>query len=265
MTTNDVLKGRSIRPPRHAFATLLISELRLAWRVPIGFGMGLGFPILLLVVFGLIPGSAAPIAGLHGISFFATEVPVLIGISLLVLGSISLPRTIVTYRELGILRRFSTTPLPRSWILAAQLIINGILGIVTLVLIVGIGTSTFHLPAPQNLLLFVLASLATMTALLSIGMIIAAVAPSQAVASGISGVMFFVMLFFAGLWLPIQVMPPLLRTISLWTPLGASTAAMDVGLFGPTAAIPASPQYLLTLIGYTIIFSFLAIRYFRWK
>ncbi len=41
-----------------------------------------------------------------------------------ILGLISLPAALVSYRDQGILRRLSTTPVPPSWVLAGQLVIN---------------------------------------------------------------------------------------------------------------------------------------------
>jgi ABC-2 type transport system permease protein len=53
---------------------------------------------------------------------------VLIALVVAALGLSSLPTPLVSYREQGVLRRLSTTPLPPSWVLAAQLIINACLG-----------------------------------------------------------------------------------------------------------------------------------------
>ena len=51
------MNNTRIKTPRAAFGKLLLNESRLAWRIPIGIGTGLGLPLLLLVVFGIIPGT----------------------------------------------------------------------------------------------------------------------------------------------------------------------------------------------------------------
>jgi len=68
-------------------------------------------------------------------------------------------------------------------------------------------------------------------------------------------------LFFAGLWVPREVMAPALRDIGDWTPLGAAVQALQNSMGG---AFP-SAQSLLVMAGYTVIFGFLAVRYFRWE
>jgi len=45
-------------------------------------------------------------------------------------------------------------------------------------------------------------------------------------------------MFFAGLWVPQQVMPPVLRDISDYTPLGASVQAIQDSLQAPSRPQP---------------------------
>lgn len=68
-------------------------------------------------------------------------------------------------------------------------------------------------------------------------------------------------MFFAGLWLPRALMPPVLQTISNYTPLGAAVQAIqDSVLQGFPPAMP-----LLVLAAYPLVFGYLARRFFRWE
>ena len=80
-------------------------------------------------------------------------------------------------------------------------------------------------------------------------------------ANGIEGILFFALLFFGGLWLPRPLMPATLLNISNWTPLGASVDAMQRAMNG---AFP-SLQSLFVLVVYTVVFGYLAVRYFKWE
>ena len=120
--------------PRAAFGKLLRNEGRLAWRIPIGLGMGLGLPLLLLVVFGSIPATRQANSDLGGVSYFALTFPILIALTVLMLSINVLPRSLIKYRELGILRRLSVTPVPPSWLLAAQVAINLAIAVAALAL-----------------------------------------------------------------------------------------------------------------------------------
>jgi ABC-2 type transport system permease protein len=97
--------------------------------------------------------------------------------------------------------------------------------------------------------------------LFPIGLVIAAIARTANGASVIGRLAFFPMMFFAGLWLPRELMPGVLRDISNYTPLGAAVEAMRNSMLG--GAIPAAP--LLVLAAYAVVFGFLARRFFRWE
>ena len=68
--------GRAPVPPA-AFAKLVVSEARLAWRSPRGLVFGIGLPIGLLVVFGELPHYEQHPASSGGLSRFDAEIPVL--------------------------------------------------------------------------------------------------------------------------------------------------------------------------------------------
>jgi len=246
---------------RKAFGKVLINEFRLAKRVPYALGLGLGLPILLLVIFGSIPSLHQSQKDFGGISYFALAVPILLGLSVAAISFLSLPNSLVTYREQGILRRLSTTPVPPSWLLAAQLIVNLGIAVLGLLLIIVVGMAAFGLAAPKNIPGFLLAILLTITSIFAVGLWIAAVAKNNNASRTEGGLLFYMMIFFGGMWVPREIMPPVLLNISNWTPLGASVASVQNSMQG----VFPSGQALLCLAIYTLIFSFLAIRYFRWE
>jgi ABC-2 type transport system permease protein len=86
-----------------------------------------GFPILLLAIFGSLPATTKPDAALGGLSFFEVYLPVMIALCLGLLVLIGLPAPITSYRELGVIRRMATTPVPPSWLLGAQVVVNLVL------------------------------------------------------------------------------------------------------------------------------------------
>jgi ABC-2 type transport system permease protein len=251
----------SIKTPRAAFGKLLLNESRLTWRIPIGIGMGLGLPLLLLVIFAIIPGTRQPSSDLGGSSYFALTFPIFLALTILVQSINVLPRSLIKYRETGILRRLSVTPVPPSWLLAAQIAINLAIAAAGLIILTAAGATAFGLELPKNFPGFLLAYLLTVTSLFAVGLCIAAFVRSDAVANGLGGILFFALLFFGGLWIPRPLMPPVLINISNWTPLGASVDAMQRAMQG----LFPSLQSLLVLAAYTIVFCYPAIRYFKWE
>jgi ABC-2 type transport system permease protein len=247
--------------PRAAFGKLLLNESRLALRVPIGLGMGLGMPILLLVILGLIPGSREPSSDLGGVSYFVLLYPILVAVTILAQSINVLPRNLLKYRETGILRRLSVTPVPPSWLLAAQIVINLAIAVIGVILLTVVGIAVFGLEPPQNLPGFLLTVFLTITSLFVIGLFISAVVRSDTLAQGIGGILFFALLFFGGLWIPRPLMPAVLRDISNWIPIGASVAVMQDAMQGTALSL----QPLLVLIGYTMILGYLSVRLFQWE
>jgi ABC-type branched-subunit amino acid transport system ATPase component len=77
----------------------------------------------------------------------------------------------------------------------------------------------------------------------------------------IGALLFYAMMFFAGLWLPIPNMPATLQHISHATPLGAAVPALTVAAGG---SWPAALQ-LLTMAGWAVVFGLAAARFFRWE
>jgi len=248
-------------PPRAAFGKLLACEARLAWREPIGLVYGLAIPVVLLVVFGAIPSAHKHEAQLGGLTVFAVYVPILIAFCIGMLALFSLPRALVTYRELGILGRLSTTPLPPSWVLAAQVAINFVLALWALIILVVVGVAAFGAAAPKSPTGFVLAFLLSVAALFAMGLWVAAVARSASAANVMAGALFFPLIFFAGLWYPQQYMPAALRDVGQLTPLGASVEALQNATQGHFP--PAGP--LLVMAACAVAFALLAWRSFRWE
>ena len=99
---------------RSAFGQIVLNEIRLTYRRPIGLIGGVAIPLLLLVIFGSLPAFKQAPAAFGGLTVFDAYVPILAAFGLAMLGMLGLPLPLVSYRELGVLRRLSTTPVPPS-------------------------------------------------------------------------------------------------------------------------------------------------------
>ena len=118
----------------------------------------MGFPTLLLAVFGSLPATTKPDAALGGLSFFEVYLPAMTALCLGLLALIGLPVPTTSYRELGVLRRMATTPVPPSWLLGAQVVVNVVLLLVAVLVVVlgGAGLGAHLLLQPLGFVLSVL-------------------------------------------------------------------------------------------------------------
>lgn len=248
-------------PPRGAFGQLLLNEARLARRPPLAIIAGLGVPILLLVIFGEVHAFHVPLAAAGGLTLFDSYEPVLVIFGLAMLIMWGIPAPLVTYRELGILRRLATTPVPASWLLAAQAVVQLSIAVTGMAVVLIASVAAFGAHAPRSVPGVVVSCLLTIAGLFPLGLLIAALARTSGGANVIGRLLFVPLLFLAGLWLPRALMPQILQDISNYSPLGAATEAVQDALL--TGFPPAAP--LLVLAGYAVLVSLLARRLFRWE
>jgi ABC-2 type transport system permease protein len=258
--TSLTMLGRPAAP-RAAFSQMVRNEARLAWRQPAGIIVSIGISLGLLVIFGEVSVFRQTSANLGGLSAFDVYIPVLIAFAIGVIALTYLPGPLVSYREQGILRRLSTTPAPASWVLGAQLVVQTCLMVISILLLLIVSMVFFGASAPKNPGGLILAVILAIAALFTIGLAIASVAWTASAARGLMAAAFYPLMFFAGLWYPVQLLPGAFQAISHLTPLGAAVQAMQSAM--NVGFPPAAP--LLVLAAYALVFGYLAKRFFRWE
>jgi ABC-2 type transport system permease protein len=248
---------------KHGSATwrLIKAESTLCVRDKVAPIWGVGCPLVVLIILGSVPALREPVPATGGLTYFDLYVPVLILFNLAILAMTALPTTLAGYRENGVLRRMRTTPIGPARVLTAQLVANFAIALVATILFLAVAGLGFGVDLPQHPFGFTVAWLLATAALLAIGLLITALAPGRGPATAIGTVLFFPMMFFAGLWVPIAQMPETLQTISHYTPLGAGMQAFQEAYLGH---FPSAPP-LLTLAAYAVGCAGVAVRWFRWE
>ncbi len=244
-----------------AFGQIVLSEARLTWRRPAALLAGILIPVVLLVIFGDLPSFHTSLPQLGGLTLFDVYLPILAVFTIAMLALLGLPVPLASYRELGVMRRLSTTPVSPSWVLAAEGLVQLAVVAAGLAVIFVAGIAAFGAPAPKSAGGLMLSLVLSIAGLFAIGLLIAALSPTANGANVIGRLAFFPLMFFAGLWLPRALMPGVLQGISDYTPLGAAVEAIQGSMLqGFPSAAP-----LLVLAACAVVFSFLAQRFFRWE
>jgi ABC-2 type transport system permease protein len=258
MTVTALNRPATARP-QSAFTSLVRTETVLLVREVLPLAWGIGLPMVLLTIMGLV--SHGPEAALGGVSLVAVYVPILISFTVSTFALQGLPGALAGYRERGILRRLNATPVGAGRLLGAQLTVNLAIALLDTVLVLAVGRLAFGVALPGQAAGFLLALLLTCAAMLGLGLLIAALAGTGRVAAAAGTMIFLPLMFFAGLWTPQALMPAGLRTAGQYTPLGASVSALQHATAGqfPSAA------GLGVLAAYAVVFGALAWRYFRWE
>ncbi|GIH10651.1 transport permease protein [Rhizocola hellebori] len=239
---------------------LLRSEFRLYFRDIAAIIFGLLLSPLILIILGAIPSFREAKPELGGQSVIALYVPTMIIMAIAMVAISTMPVQLALYRERGILRRLSTTPVRPKDLLLAQAAVQFAVLLMGSLAVLLLGWVAFGVALPGNPAAFALIYILCVAAMFGIGLMLASVSGSKT-AQGIGSAVFFPLMFFAGLWVPVKVMPEALRTISSFTPLGAGVQALQ------DSAIGQWPQLLH--IGVLLVWTALAwigaIRMFRWS
>lgn len=248
-----MLSLRGLRPLLRSEAVLMARNPALIVWVGV-------LPLVAVVVLAAIPATRDPSDSLGGASWFTLYQPILVMFAAVMLSVQILPDVLTRYREQGILKRLRTTPASPAALLAAQAILTFLVEAVVMALMITV-PAAFGAPVPRNIVGFLIAFVFSAAAMLAIGMVLAAVFRNNKVASAVGTVLFFVLQFFAGLWLPRPAMPDWLRYISDATPTGASVGALT------TAADGGWPWwvYLVVLIAWAVVLGAISVRIFRWE
>jgi len=175
-------------------------------------------------------------------------------------GEAVVPAVLAGYREQGVLRRLSVTPVSPATVLIAQLLVNLALAVVSSAVLVVLGRIAFGIPLPRHLLGFLAAFLVGVAALLAIGTLLAAIAPTTRAATALGMIGFVVVLFLGGVYLPRVLLPDAIARLGAYAPPGVQ-AVFD----GWLGTAPPDPVHLLVMAGIAVVAAAAAARLFRWE
>lgn len=240
---------------------LTSNELRLFWREPATVFFALAFPTVLLVVLGSIKGFRDPSPVLAGHRAIDLYVPIMIAFALGMLALQAMPTALATYREKRILRRLAVTPVGAARVVEAQMLMSLGLTVGAVATLLAVGRIAYDVALPGNLPAFALALVLEASALIAIGVALAAILPTGRAANAVGTLTFFPLMFFAGLWIPRAAMPELVRSISDYTPLGAGVQALQDATAGAWPHLSS----LGVLSVYVAAFATIAATRFRWE
>ena len=232
---------------------LTITEAKLLVREPLALFWGLAFPMALLAVMGL---SSSDIGGVPLVTIYEPIVIAFVGV---VFGVQGIPVQVASYRERRILRRLATTPAGPVRVVAAQLIVSLVVVLAATAGVLAVGRLGFGVALPRQAAGFALVAVLSATAMLALGLLIGAVAPTARSAGAAGTVLFFPLMYFAGLWTP--QLSTTARHIGEFTPLGAATQALRETMAGGWP----HPLPLTVLGACTLVCSVAAARLFRWE
>jgi ABC-2 type transport system permease protein len=250
------------------FGRLVLTEGKV-WARGADLFWALLFPPLLLVAQATIAPELREIASgdtWAGTPFYGTSVinvilPAMLTIPIGITALTVLPATFGGFRERGILRRFSATPMRPQSLLAAHFIVNATMALAGALLAVVVTSALFKVVMPNNAAMVVLGFVLGMAAMMALGSVVAARVSRASTGTALGNIVFFPLIFTAGVFTVLQP-GTVLYQIARVTPLGASSQVMTYGWFGGDTFPWVQ---IVTMLAWTAVLTPLAVRLFKWQ
>ncbi len=191
-------------------------------------------------------------------------VPGIIAMAFMQLGLFGTAPQLVQLREQQVLRRLGATPLPRTTLLASQILWRLTLILIQIVTLIVVGRLVFDITILGSYwALFGLSMLGGMV-FIALGFMIAAFSKTQDSVNGITSFLNFPMMFLSGIFFPVEIMPDWIRPVVAAIPVTYIVDSLrQVMLESPPLYSMATD--LIVMASWLVVSTVLAIRFFKWE
>lgn len=172
--------------------------------------------------------------------------------------------TLVFRRELALLKRVRSTPLPAATYLGATLVSNLIVYALQSLVLLALGALLFDAELPRDVLSLVLALLLGAGAFAALGLAAAALIRSQEGSSAVVNLIILPMAFLTGAFGPTRDFPDALNALAEVLPLKHFVDVVT-GIFIDEEPIWAHPGAVAVVAAWGLLGLVVAIRRFRWE
>jgi ABC-2 type transport system permease protein len=242
------------------FVKLILTELKLFWREPIALFFTFIFPVffLFLTMEIFIPADAPKEIV---INYVTPCLMVLIIASTAIYG---VPQTIVSYRQIKFLKRLKGSPVTPLTILGSLGLANFIVTILGIAPLAVTAMLVYDASLAGSLISFLAGFVLAFLSLAAIFLFIPAVARSERAAIAISKIIFFPVMFFSGVFVPLDMLPDwIARYISPFLPVTYAVELLQGLWLGTPLADLAREAFIL--LGILCLGLVIAARTFRWE
>jgi len=172
--------------------------------------------------------------------------------------------TFVELREKKIIKRLGATPLPRSMVLWAEILVRLVMAVVQCLAIAVVGAVFFDLKIIGNWLLIVGSVILGASMFISLGYFLISFARTNEAAQGLIQMVHFPMMFLSGIFFPINVMPEFLRPVVDAIPLTYLGDLLRHNMLGLPSEFGVGKDVAI-LSAWLVVTLWLAIKRFRWE
>ena len=230
------------------------------------------FPALLLVVFGILnPENRMPLEGgsehifygtpLYGVYALNILIPPFIAMAIGMTCISILPVTFGYFRDKGMIKRISATPMSSYGLFAAHYGIVIVMGLISAALAVAAVAVIVPLHVPQNVMIVLAGIILGMMSMLAVGSIVSALVKTAKSGTTWGNLIYFPLMFTAGVFTDVQP-GGIVYHIGRVNPMGAASQVMSYGWFGGDS-LPWIQ--MLVMVAWTLVLVPLSAKLFRWQ
>src|SRR6202035_3655442 len=238
-------------------------EIKIFLREPLGAFGTIGFPVLIFLAWGRVASRRLAPSSAAASSFIHVDLPVFASLLIAISAVLSLVTIISIYREGGILKRLRATPLPPQTILTAHVLVKLLLTAASLALMVLAGKRYYPVGVHVPLFSFTIALLISTWSILSIGFLIASIVPTARFAQPIGAVILYPMIAVSGLFVPVEVLPPVLHAVARVVPLTYTVSLLEGIWRGEAWSVHVGDVAALAFV--FVVCTALSAKVFRWE
>lgn len=242
--------------------TLFKTEMILSVREFSGVLFGLIMPVGIMFLLGALNGDKPAFEG-ASFSMVQQSFAAVATIGICATGLMGIPLTIAAYREKKILKHFKVTPTSPLLLLGAQFLTNLFFAILSTTLVLIAALLFFDYSLRGSPLYFILAYLLVLTAIFSLGMMIASVSMNVKTANLLCTIFYFPMLFLSGATIPFEIMPKGLQAVSNFMPLTQGIKLLKYVSLDSSGGNWIKPVLILSITA--LLGIIISLKTFRWE
>jgi ABC-2 type transport system permease protein len=218
------------------------------------------FPAIMILIFGSVFGDQNW-SGVPAINYL---LPGIIVMALMMACMSSNAVKITNERDKGIYRRLAVTPAKRQTLLMGDVFVRYLIAIVSTLLLIAIGVIVFKAQIVGNYLLFWFVLTLGVLVFISLGFVLSSIVKNTNGAQALSMGILFPFMFLGTCFWPLEQMPAFLHPVCEVLPtLHLNNALRMIAVQG--MGFGAIWQDLLVLLGWLIVCSVVAVKFFKWE
>ena len=186
------------------------------------------------------------------------------GVQFILLMGVDMGVGLLLMRRMRLWKRLRAAPLSRAQLLGSRTASCALIGLVVFALVYVVAVAFFGVRISGSVVGFVavLVAFALLTA--SFGLMIAALGRTPDATRGLAILATLLMVMLGGAWVPSFIFPPWLQQVSMWMPTHWAVEGLDAMTWRGLPLQAALPP-VAALLGFTLIFSAVALARFQWE